>query len=320
MSLKTRKPTGKVAWPLVLIEGADKVGKSYDLLQLSADPRVNRTFVFELGENTADEYSALGPYEIVDLDGSYTDLLSKLTIATQEPSDEKPNVIGLDTGSALWEAIKVWAENRAKHSNAGKKLLREDPDAEISVPMNIWTDANDRWGRVIHLLQGWAGIAVITCRGRETAKVDSNGRPVQGQTDYRVEAHKSLPNAVNAHIRKGPGHAATLITCRKLGLDLPAKGLALPDDVNSIAHTVFEVLGAGSSFAASAPTQAQGGFTTAAAKNQLIDSASAAGLPDPTQVAIDLWNALVPDGTEEVSDALWQKLEAGLDDYVKAAA
>lgn len=319
--LRRRKPTGQVAWPLVLLEGGEKTGKSHDLLSLSADDRVGTTFVFELGENTADEYAPLGDYEIVDTDGTYSDLLAQMTLATQEPMvDGKPNVIGLDTGSALWEAIKIWAENRARNSNAGKKALREDPDAEISVPMNIWTDANDRWGRLIHLLQGWEGIAVIVCRGRETAKVDGNGRPVQGQTDYRVEAHKSLPFASNAHIRKHPDHSSTLMWVRKVGMDVPAKGLALPSDQNPIAHVVFDILGAGSTFAASAPIQAQGGFTKAAAKNQLVELLTAAGASEPTSMAAELWAAIVPAETVDVTDALWGRLENAVDDVMRGAA
>lgn len=320
MSLKTRKPTGRPAWPLILLEGGEKTGKTHDLLSFSADERIGRTFVFELGENTADEYAALGDYEIVDTDGTYTDLLRLTELATKEgKTGDKPNVIGIDTGSALWEAIKVWAENRARNSKAGRRKLQEDPDAEIDVPMNIWTDANDRWGRLIHLLQGWAGIGVIVCRGRETAKVDGNGRPVTGQLDYRVEAHKSLPFSVNAHIRKGKDHSSTLVSVRKLGLEVPSGGLKLPDG-NPLAHVTFEILGAGAEFAASAPTQAQGGFSKAAAKNQLVDLLAAAGSTDPKGDAASIWAAVVPAETVDVTDALWARLEAAVDDAMRPAA
>jgi len=72
MALKTRKPTGLSAWPMILVDGIPKAGKSCMSYELSASDKVGRTFVFAIGERSVDEYQSLGPYEIVDLtDGTW---------------------------------------------------------------------------------------------------------------------------------------------------------------------------------------------------------------------------------------------------------
>src|SRR5690606_13461595 len=80
MTLRTRKPTGQVAYPTIVIEGAEKVGKTYAALALSSSEKVGRTFVFDMGEGSADEYAALGPYEVVDHEGTFTDLLAQIKL------------------------------------------------------------------------------------------------------------------------------------------------------------------------------------------------------------------------------------------------
>src|SRR3978361_907671 len=103
MTLNTRKPTGNGADPLLLVEGSEKAGKTYAALSLSQSERVGRTFILELDEPTADEYASLGDFEILEHNGTYTSILDQLTEATKvEMVDGKPNVIILDSGSALW--------------------------------------------------------------------------------------------------------------------------------------------------------------------------------------------------------------------------
>jgi len=184
-ALRTRKPSGQVAYPTILLEGPEKVGKSYAAYRLSTSPHVGRTFVFDLGEGTADEYAELGPYEIVEHNGTFSDLLEQMKAAAAEPAvDGRPNVIVLDDGTALWDLLKDWADSRARTSRAGRKKLADDPDAEIDVSMNLWVDAKDRWYQVLNLLRAWPGIGVMIGRGKEVAKVP--GRPARRRTD-RVE-------------------------------------------------------------------------------------------------------------------------------------
>lgn len=56
MALKTRKPTGQVSWPFLLLAGAEKSGKSYAAAAFSASDLIGRTFWIEVGESDADMY------------------------------------------------------------------------------------------------------------------------------------------------------------------------------------------------------------------------------------------------------------------------
>lgn len=269
MRLHTRPPTGVPAYPLVLVEGQEKAGKSYCAYQLSASPRVGRTFVADLGDGSADEYAALGPYEVLELDGTFPTLVGQLEAAAAEPSDGKPNVIVVDSGTDLWGVICAWADKRARDSKAGRRKLADDPDAEIDISMNLWNDAANRWTRVVQILRRFPGVGVITAQGKEVSKVDG-GRPVPGQSEYRVEAHKSLPATVNAWVRLERPHRATLVGARSLTLEVPAKGLPLPDQ-NVLDHVVFEMLGAGG-FAESEIRQSTVGLSRGEAKARLLDA------------------------------------------------
>lgn len=320
--LATRKPTGQVAYPMILVEGAEKVGKSYESFRFSASEQVGRTFVFDWGEGSADEYAPLGPYEIVDHDGTHTDFISKLRLATQEPSEPgRPNVIVIDSVSVYWDALKDWTTNRARRSKANRRLLVHDPDAEINVPSNYWNDANDRWGAMVHLLRTWPGISILIARAKEVSKM-KDGAPVAGQTEWKVEAQKALPNVATAIVRIDSPKHARLIGARSVHVEIPAGGIDLPAE-RPIEHAVFSVLHVGSTdFAVSPAVTPQFGRTVLDAKRELVELLHAQGLDGDaaTARAAELWEAGPCAGSAknaEVSDADWSELEASA---VKEAA
>lgn len=290
-ALRTRKPTGEVAWPLILVEGPDKAGKSVAAYSLSADPRVGRTFVLDLGEGTADEYARLGPYEVIEHNGMYSDMLAQLEAACAEPRVDpaKPNVVEIDSGSEFWDLLKDWTNWRARTSRSGKRKLQQDPDAEIKPAMNLWNDARDRWYRVINLLRQADVIAVITCRAREVAKVE-NGEPVAGQSDYKVEAEKGTPFAVKAQVRMSRPHVATLVAVGSLDVQIPEQGLRLPDE-NPLGHLVFDVLGCTSAAGGQRITHGTVGIGKVEAKQRLVQYFTSQGMPDPIAAAAGVWNA-----------------------------
>lgn len=296
MSLQTRRPTGRPAWPLVLVDGEPKAGKSFSALSLSADPRVGRTFVFDLGDGTADEYAALGPFEIVETNGTFSDLHDKIRAAAEIPAHEgRPNVIVIDSGSDLWDLLKRWTDHRARASKKGRAALAEDPDAEIDPSMNLWNDAKERWALVVNVLRRFPGVGVITAQGGEVARLDAQGRPMPGKTDWSTTAEKTLPQQATAivRLRRDP-RTATLVGVRRLGLDVPAGGLALPLDA-TLGHVVFDLIGAGSTFA---EVQAHGvdvGMPVGRAKSRLLEAVRLAdpGLSDEESrsAAQELWQA-----------------------------
>lgn len=304
--LRTRQPSGQVAYPLVLLEGEEKAGKSVAAYKLSASPKVGRTFVFDLGEGTADEYAELGPYEIVEHNGTYSDLLAQLEAACAVPATDGPNVIVIDDASALWDLLKDWAGQRARRSEKSRRILASDPDAEIDVPMNLWNDAKDRWWGVINLLRSWPGIAVLIAKGKEVTKVE-NGQPTR-ETEWKVETEKGTAFAVSAWVRMTRPHTASLVAVRSLHVDLPRNGLRLPED-NPLEHLVFNVLGAGGDFAQSRRVAPAIGVERAQAKAKLLDYLMRNGLDEvkAKKIAAELWAAA--GNPVELTPRQWADLE-----------
>lgn len=298
--LRTRPPTGKAAWPLILLEGEEKAGKSFGAYALSASPLVHRTFVFDLGDGTADEYADLGPYEVVDLTGTYSDLVEQIRAATAVPPGPhgEPNVYIIDSGTDLWNLLKDWAGARARRSKKGRDALAADPDAEVDTPMNLWNDAKDRWATVVNLLRRSGGIGIITAQGSEVTKIE-NGQPTR-DTTWSVNAEKTIPAAATCWVRvQRDPRRYTLVGARRLGLEVPRGGMPLPVE-GTLHHLVFEVIGAGATFSAPTVQPATLGLTHKQAKRRLLDAIQAA------------WPALSKDEAQEEARSMW--IESGLED------
>ena len=78
MTLQTRKPTGIPSWPIVLLTGVEKSGKTYAAAAASASEMVGRTLWLGIGEDDPDEYGAIPGtrFEIVVHDGTYRSILA----------------------------------------------------------------------------------------------------------------------------------------------------------------------------------------------------------------------------------------------------
>ena len=59
--LKTRKVTGVAPWPIMLIVGEPKTGKTHTAASMAASPSFGRVLMIEIGERSADAYGALFP-------------------------------------------------------------------------------------------------------------------------------------------------------------------------------------------------------------------------------------------------------------------
>src|SRR5690606_9638451 len=113
--IKTRKPTGAVPAPNILIVGEEGSGKTYAAFALSASPRVGTTYVIDYGEGCADQYADLGPYEVVEHDGTLEGLAEIAQAISEIPVDPaRPHVVVLDSVSTVWDAAKQWAEDTAR--------------------------------------------------------------------------------------------------------------------------------------------------------------------------------------------------------------
>lgn len=258
MQIKSRPPTGQVPYPMILVEGPEKAGKSLIPVVLSRSERVGMMYWFDLGEGSADEYAALpgSKYQVIQHDGSYRDILEQLTAVYEEATrafnaGEPPVIVTVDSMSALWTMLVNWTNERARRSKNGVSKLAADPDAEIDPTSNLWNDANKRHARIMHLLMTFPGIAIVTARGKEVAKMGSNGQPLEGQKEWKVEGQKALAFDSSAWIRlQREPRTATLQGVRSLRVQV-AKGQTMPMpmvevgswEVCDLEAFIFDVMG-----------------------------------------------------------------------------
>jgi hypothetical protein len=248
--LRVRKPSGHVPWPLVLIEGPEKSGKSWACAAFSASERVGQMYWLDLGEGAADEYGAIAgaDYLIVDHDGSWLDIVSQVEAVRDEAAraaaaGEKPVVLVVDSMSNEWTSLSDWANQRAKKTESNRRKLAQNPDADVQVGMNLWNDATARHRRLMTLLLTFPGIVIVTARGKDVAAMDDNGKP-SGEKTYKVEGHKTLAYDASVWVRLSRDVPPVVIGARSVkhgirpGIDKPK-----PAPQFSLEWLVFDVLG-----------------------------------------------------------------------------
>jgi hypothetical protein len=212
MTLKSRKPSGAVPPPVVLLEGETGAGRSWAAAELSASEKVGRTFWMELGdESTADQYGAIPGvrYEILEPDNraGVWDWMAVYNAARDfrdeaaraADAGEKPPVLVVDQIGAVWELLGEWADNRARSSKKNKELLAADPNAEIDITSNFWNDATARWRKLMTLFLTTKGVVVLLSRGEEVTLFE-NGQPTKKKT-WKVAGQKSLPSSMPIWVR-----------------------------------------------------------------------------------------------------------------------
>lgn len=226
MSIETRKPTGKPPWPITLVAGAEKAGKSYACALASASDLIGRTFWIGIGEDDPDEYGAIpgARFEIAVHDGTYRGIGTAIAQAVAEPmTDGKPNLIVVDSGTRLWELISDMAQAEANARRKGKG------DTDSPIGMDLWNRATDRWHKIMDLLRSHQGPSIVTARLDVVTVLDDNGKPTK-QKDTKIKAQKSLPYDVGVVVEMHARGETYIMGARSLKLDLPVGTRApLPD-------------------------------------------------------------------------------------------
>lgn len=200
---ETRKPTGLPSWPILLLAGGEKAGKTYSAAEASASDLVGRTFWIGVGEDDPDEYGAIegARFEIVQHDGTYRSILGAIGWASaQEPVDGKPNLIVLDSAGRVWALLSDAAQATANERARRKNKTIGDDGAQIT--MDLWNVAKQRWAHILDALRDHQGPAIVTARLDHTSVVDGQGEPTKEKT-WKVVAEKNLPFDVGAcvHLR-----------------------------------------------------------------------------------------------------------------------
>lgn len=248
--LRTRKPTGVIPWPIVLIEGEEKSGKSHQAAAFTGSEQTGQAYWLELGEDTADEYANVpgADYLLIEHNGSYRDILGQIEAVHAEArraaaAKEKPVVLVIDSVSMLWRMLVNWTNERAHRTPKNEAKLRQDPDAEIRPSMNLWNDASERWQRVMYLVRTMPGIVILLARGKEVAAVDGNGDPIPKTKDWRVEGHKSLAYDATVWVRLQRDSDPQIIGARSLKFEVPRSGKPKTLPGFSIERLVFGLMG-----------------------------------------------------------------------------
>lgn len=217
MNIQTRKPTGKPPWPIVLLAGAEKAGKSYAAAAASASDLVGRTFWIGVGEDDPDEYGSIegARFEIVQHDGTYQGILGAVRAATAQPAEGAPNLIVIDSATRLWEMLsdeaQILANRRRKNNN---------PDQDSPISMDLWNRAADRWHTVMDTVRSHNGPTLITARLDVVTVLDDNGKPTKEKTS-KIKSQKTLPFDVGVIVEM-PARGETYITgARSLKFDVP---------------------------------------------------------------------------------------------------
>lgn len=248
-ALKTRVPTGRIPWPLILIEGSEKAGKSWSCAELSASDKVGPTYWIDLGEGAADEYGAIpgARYQIVEHDGSYGQILAAVEAIKAEAQNvadagEPPVVLVIDSMTAEWDLLKGIADAKARQRLA-KRGRQVAADTEPQISMDLWNEANSRHRKLMTALMTFPGIVAVTARGKEVAALDTNGRPIEGSKEYKVEGQKNLAFDASVWIRVSRDHPPLVVGARSVhagirpGVDGPRKVPGL-----TLEKVIFEIL------------------------------------------------------------------------------
>lgn len=226
-TLKTRRPTGRVPWPLILIEGGEKSGKSWACAQFSTSPRIGQMYWIDLGEGAADEYGAMpgANYLVVEHDGTWAQIQGavdavKAEAARAAAAGEPPVVLVIDSMTAEWDLLKDWASDKARQRHNAKARKYSKPllaaDEEPKISMDLWNEAGGRHRRLMTTLMTFPGIVLLTARGKEVAALDDKGNPIPNTRDYRVEGHKTLGFDVSCWIRLDRAKPGTVVGVRSV--------------------------------------------------------------------------------------------------------
>lgn len=215
MTVQTRKPTGRPSWPVLLIAGSEKSGKSWACAQASASLKVGRTLWVSIGETDPDQYGAIpgADFEIVEHDGTYRGIVSVLAEIASEPAGELPTLLIVDSMTRLWDmmtdAAQGWANARAKNG------------AEGVITMDLWNKAKGYWGQIVKAILAHNGPVLLTARLEPVTVMDERGKPTPLKAD-KIKTEKSLPYDVDGVI------------------ELPERGKAFLSGVRSVAYQIPE--------------------------------------------------------------------------------
>lgn len=203
MAIKTRKPTAKPSWPVLLLAGAPKSGKSYSCALASASELVDGAYWVSFGETSPDQYGALpgADFGIIDNEhhgGTIGGLVNVLTEIASEKQGAKPKLLVVDSMTTVWDAIKsnLQATANQRAARRASKYNKVAPEGDQQITMDLWNQGRGWWRHIVQAINAYQGPVVLTARLDNVAEV-RDGKPTGGREE-KIRAEKDLPYDVDA--------------------------------------------------------------------------------------------------------------------------
>lgn len=219
-ALATRKPSGRPSWPVILLAGREKTGKSYHAALASSSSLIGRTLWLGFGEKDPDEYGAIpgARFEIVEYDGTLSGLQAFARAAVAQPQEDgKPNLIIVDSGTVIWETLRDKATWMARQRGSINQKTQEPV-----VGMDLWNHVTGEWNALLRTLRSHNGPVVITARMDTTTVMNDRGQPTSAKED-KVKGQRNLAYDVDAIIEMPARGQATLTGARSVIHKLPER-------------------------------------------------------------------------------------------------
>lgn len=217
----TRRPTGKPPWPIVLLAGVEKAGKSYAAALASGSDLIGRALWISVGEDDPDEYGKVpgADFEIVPHDGTYRDLLDAVLWAVEQPRvDGKPTLIIVDSMGRAWDLLSDMAQSEANKRRGG--------NGEARIASDLWNLAGQRWSHILDALRSHDGPVIVTARLERQTVFTEDGNPTKDKQN-KVKAQKGLPFDVGVVVEMRARGEVYVTGARSLE-QMPATDQSLP--------------------------------------------------------------------------------------------
>lgn len=221
--LKAHAPSGAVPPPIVVVDGPEKVGKSFHIAKFTGSKKVGQSYWIEYGtgERTAEYYGRVpgANYLVVEHNNTWPGLIDAVDAVAEDIEENytpggPPPVIVLDSGSGEWKTLSRWAEWRARNTEKSKRILARDPHAEITVGHQYWNAATARHEDLTARLERTPAIIIVTARSREVSAFDAAGNVIPHTKVWSVVAQKDLGFWADAAVRLRRGEKPELWALR----------------------------------------------------------------------------------------------------------
>lgn len=219
---RTRKPTGQVSWPIIVLAGVEGGGKTWAAAEATGAELIDRAFFLEVGERMGDEYGTVpgADYEIIEHDGTWGQVLGAAQwAARQTPADGRANMLIIDSITEVWALLSDVAQNMA-NDRARRKNRGGGGDAQIT--MDLWNAAKDALGDLLDACRAFPGPVILTARLDNVAVVEG-GKPT-GEHVWKIRAEKNLPYAATVIVQARAPRDWMITKIASTRVQLPAGG------------------------------------------------------------------------------------------------